>query len=255
MSSYIRRSLIALLLLVVGSASSSAQVASISDSSKARFTLGSTQTMAGFIQLDFTDLNARLAAAGLPIPASGTATIGIGSDLRSGRWMFGAAWQSVIARSASDAAHRTRMSGSLSLFDMGFAVIQRENFSAYHIVGLGATHATVGFKTLGDFSFNDGLDHPERELTVSGTTALVHAAMLVECRFHRESGAEFAMSFRMGVLQSIGHQSWGSAENSVTGGPTGVRGSYLRIALSKPMGSKREAILPILTTIVQTAAQ
>src|SRR4051794_25981969 len=98
MSLYNLRNRIAILLaLVVAPASLSAQVNAIADSSRPTFSLGSTQTMVGSIELEFTDLNARLAAAGLPVPASRSATIGIGSDLRSGRWMFGAAWQSVLA--------------------------------------------------------------------------------------------------------------------------------------------------------------
>jgi hypothetical protein len=77
---------------------------------------------------------------------------------------------------------------------------------------------------------------------MSGTSGLAHASMLIEQRFHQLGGVgEFALTARVGVIGNIGAPSWRSDESQVRGGPAAVRGSYLRIAFSKPLHSRRDA--------------
>jgi hypothetical protein len=223
------------------------------DSARARFSIGSAQTIAGMVHVTSSDLDRRLGAAGLPRAAASAATVGFGADLRAGRLLVGASWQSMLTRNQSDASYRTRLSGDYALFDVGFAALQSDAFSIYPMVGVGATRLSLGVKERGDFTFDDGLDRPGREISMSGTSALMHAGVLVQRQFVRKSGSRFALDVRAGITRSIGSQSWQSDENRVKDGPTGVRGSYVRIGFSKPLRSRRDAALPMAVTVLQTA--
>jgi hypothetical protein len=245
----------ALVAIVTSRAPLAAQSETRSDSSApsaARFSLGTIQTMVGYAQFSFADLDSRFAAAQLPKVASSAASIGLGADVRAGRALFGGGFQTLLTRNQTDAAFRTRMSGSYSLFDVGYALVAARRIAIYPLVGVGATHVSVNVRERGDFSFDDGLQRPARELGMSGTAALVHAGILIEQRFKRPSGTEFALSIRAGLTRSIGTQAWQSDESQVNGGPSGVRGSYLRIGFSRPLASRRDAVLPIAGTVLQT---
>jgi hypothetical protein len=233
----------------------SAQSAARPDSSApsvARFSIGTMQTMIGYAQFSFAGLDSRFAAAHLPKVASSAGTIGIGADVRAGRALFGGGFQSLLTRKQTDAAFRTRMSGSYSLFDLGYALVAAQRIAIYPLVGVGATHISVNVRERGDFSFDDGLHSPGRELGMSGAAALFHVGVLIEQRFKRPNGSEFAISIRAGLTRSVGTQAWQSDESRVDGGPSGVRGSYLRIGLSRPLSSRRDAVLPIAGTALQT---
>jgi hypothetical protein len=245
----------ALAAIIATHSSVAAQSETRTDSSTtsiARFSVGTMQTMVGYAQFSFADLDSRFAAANLPRVASSAASIGIGADVRAGRALFGAGFQSLLTRNQTDAAFRTRMSGSYSLFDIGYALVTAPRIAIYPLVGIGATHVSVNVRERGDFSFDDGLHSPARELGMSGTAALVHTGILIEQRFTRPNGAEFALSIRAGLTRSIGRQTWQSDESRVNGGPSGVRGSYLRVGFSRPLTSRRDAVLPIAGTVLQT---
>ena len=72
-------------------------------------------------------------------------------------------------------------------------------------------------------------------------------------RFVRRRGTQYALSVRAGITRSMGAQSWQSDESHVRDGPSGIRGSYVRIGFSKPLQSRRDAALPIGATVLQTA--
>ena len=257
--SVLRRALAAAAMISAAIMAAHAPVAAQSEtrtdsaaSSVARFSVGTMQTMVGYAQFSFADLDSRFSAAHLPKVASSAGSIGIGADVRAGRALFGGGFQSLLTRSQTDAAFRTRMSGSYSLFDVGYALVAARRIAIYPLIGVGATHVSVNVRERGDFTFDDGLHSPARELGMSGTAALVHAGILIEQRFRRPNGAEFALSIRAGLTQSVGTQAWQSDESRVDGGPSGVRGSYLRIGLSRPLASRRDAVLPIAGTVLQT---
>jgi hypothetical protein len=244
----ITRSLGLALTLVLSSAMS-AQTPK--DSVKPRFSVGSTHTIVGYTRFSLPDLDARMAAAGLPRIASSALTVGIGADIRRGRALAGAAFQSMVTRDHKDEAYRTRLSGNYSLFDLGYAVVRSRSTSIYPIIGIGTTHMSINVKSRGDFSFDDGLDSPTREVGMTGVTALGHVGMLVERRFARGE-SEMAMTLRVGAMRSLGSQSWMAEESRIDGGPKTIRGTYARLGFSKPIRTRRDAALPIAGTVVQS---
>ena len=221
------------------------------DSIKPRFSVGSNQTIVGYARFSFPDLDARVAAAGLPRVANSAVTIGIGGDIRRGHALAGAAFQSMISRDHKDGAYRTRMSGSYSLFDIGYAILRSRSTFIYPIAGIGVTHMSVNVKSRGDFSFDDGLSNPAREISMSGLAPLGHFGVLVERRFTRGE-SEFAVALRIGEMRTLGSQSWTSEESRIDSGPKGIRGTYARLSFSKPIRARRDAALPIAGTVVQT---
>jgi hypothetical protein len=162
------------------------------DSLVPRFTIGATHTIAGAIRFSSGALDSRMAAAGLPLLASSAPTAGLGADIRTGRLMLGGGFQVIIGRDNKDSQHRSRVSGSYTLLDVGLAALRTSAWSAYPIVGVGATSLKINVKETASFSFDDGLARPGRELGMSGTSALVHAGMVVERRFHMKD-SEYAL--------------------------------------------------------------
>ena len=221
------------------------------DSIKPRFSVGSTQTMVGYTRFSLPDLDARIAGAGLPRVASSAMTVGIGADVRRGRALAGAAFQSMVTRDNKDASYRTRLGGNYSLFDFGYAVVRSASTSIYPIAGVGTTHMSVNVRARGDFSFDDGLENPTREISMSGVAALGHFGLLVERRFARGE-SEMAMALRVGAMRTLGSQSWTAEDSRIDGGPKTMRATYARLSFSRPIRSRRDAALPIAGAVVQS---
>jgi hypothetical protein len=123
----------------------------------------------------------------------------------------------------------------------------------YSLLGVGAAHLSLNIKELGDISFDDALQSPS-EMGLSGTAALMHTGLLVERTFDRK-GSQLALALRVGIAKSVGDQRWDSDENRVSNGPVGMRGSYMRLALSRPIGRRRDSVLPMAATLVQALAR
>jgi hypothetical protein len=247
-----RTSLGVLIVLLAVARVAPAQRKSAADTVTPRFTIGSTQVVAGYARFDFADLDARIAAAGLPSVARSAATVGIGTDIRSGRLLLGIGFQSLITRDHRDAAYRMRLAGRYTLLDAGIAALQTSGWSVYPLAGLGLTSLQVSVRERGDFTFDEALERPSRELGMSGLGALAHAGLLIERRFHRRD-AEYAIALRAGVTRSFGSQAWTSDANRVAGGPSGLRGSYVRLAFSRPLRARRDAMATALGTVAQAA--
>jgi hypothetical protein len=239
--------LLAFSIVPVAAAQKKSQAA---DTVAARFTTGSTQMIAGYTRFEFADLDARLAAANLPHAAHGGASIGLSTDIRKGPLMFGVGFQQLITQDHSDAAYRTRMSGSYALLDVGVAMLNARGWAIYPVAGLGTSQLSVNVREKGSFTFDEGLSRPSRELGMSGLGALTHAGLLVERRLRRGE-SEFAISVRAGITRSLGSQAWSSDASTVQGGPSGVRATYARIAFSKPLRHRRDALVPTIGTVAQ----
>lgn len=238
------------LLTTVAAHAADAQKKSPADTVTPRFTTGSTQMVAGYVKFDFADLDARMAAAGLPRAASGAATLGIGTDVRSGPYMVGIGFQSLISQDHSDDSYRTRLAGLYTLVDFGFALANTKGWSVYPIVGLGASSITVNVRERGSFTFDEGLQRPTREVGMSGLGALAHGGILIERRLQRGE-SEFALGLRAGMTRGFGSQAWTSDANKVDGGPSGLRGYYARLVFSRPLRHRRDALMPAAGTVAQ----
>jgi hypothetical protein len=231
-------------LLLAALLPSAARAQAPTDSIKPRFTFGSSQITLGYTRFSFPELDAKFAAAGLPGVAKSALTAGIAADIRRGRGLFGAGYQSLVTRDHSDATYRTRTSGSYSLVDFGWAVARAGGVSIYPIVGVGLSRLSVSVRERGDFAFEDGLAAPLRAIEMSGTAALAHTGLIIEQRLRRRE-AEYAISLRVGMTRTVGSQLWMSDESRVNGGPNNVRATYARLSFSRPIRSRRDAVMPI----------
>src|SRR3954471_4591811 len=114
------KKILAAFLMIVGTAASSAaQARSAVDTVTPRFTIGSTQIGVGYVKFDFADLDARMAAAGLPRAASAAVTLGLNSDIRYGSFLYGFGFQSLITQQHSDGSYKTSLSGRYTMLDVG----------------------------------------------------------------------------------------------------------------------------------------
>jgi hypothetical protein len=240
----------ALIASAIMSRLAEAQKKSAADTVTPRFTTGSTHLIAGFARFELADLDARVAAAGLPNVARSAATVGLGTDVRAGRMVFGASFQSLITQDHRNAAYRTRLGGSFTLFDVGATMLNRGGWAVTPLAGLGLTSLNVSLREIGDFTFDEALARPSRELGMSGLGGVTHVGLLVERRFHR-GDAEYALAVRGGMTRSLGSQAWTSDANKVDAGPSGMRGSYLRVMFSRPMRARRDAVLPTAGFVAQ----
>lgn len=245
----------ALLVAMFGATAPAARCQSKSgnDSIPARFTIGATHAVAGMTNFEFPELDARIAAAGLPAVAHQTASLGIGSDIRLRRLLLGAGFQTLVTRDQLNDAYRTRLAGSYAMLDLGIIAIDVKRWSVTPFAGIGAAHISVNVRERGDFTFDEALARPARELGMSGLTAITHAGLQLTRRFSIDRG-DFAIAVRGGVLRSVGSQAWTSDANRVEGGPAGLRGSYVRLMFSRPIRTRRDALVPAAGAVLQTVA-
>jgi hypothetical protein len=246
----LKKIVVAFALLASGEAL--AQKKATNDTTTARFTIGSTQVGAGYIKFDFADLDTRMTAAGLPRAASAAVTLGLNSDIRYGSMLLGIGFQTLVTQQHSDATYKTSLSGRYTMVDIGVAAVNTKRWSVYPIAGLGATSMSVYVREQGEFTFDEGLARPSRQLGMSGLGALGHAGLLVERRLYRDE-AEYAIALRAGMTRGFGSQAWMSDMGKVSGGPSGLRGAYVRLALSRPMRHRRDAIGTGIGTLAQVA--
>jgi hypothetical protein len=87
---------------------------------------------------------------------------------------------------------------------------------------------------------------------MSGLGALGHGGLLIE-RVLRRGNNEYAIALRAGVTRGFGSQAWISDMGKVSGGPTGLHSSYVRLAFSRPMRHRRDAISTGVGTLAQVA--
>jgi hypothetical protein len=214
------------------------------DSLTPRFTLGSTQLSAGYIRFAIPGLDAKLAAAGFPRVSQAAFTFGLGADIRRGRALLGGGYQSLVTRDHRDATYRTRMTGSYSLVDVGYAIVRAGGLAVYPVVGVGVSRHALSIRERGDRPFDDALSTPLRQVGMSATAALGHAGLVVERRVRRKD-ADVALSLRVGVTRTLGSQQWMADEARVGDGPRRVRATYARIAFSRPLRRRRDAAMPI----------
>jgi hypothetical protein len=245
----LKRTLVALTFMG-GSREALAQQKAVLDTVTPRFTVGSTQIGVGYIKFDFADLDSRMAIAGLPRAASAALTVGVSTDIRYGALLLGFGFHSLISQQHSDASYKTSLAGRYTLADIGFAAVRTRGWSIYPIAGLGATAMSVYVREQGEFTFDEGLARPSRQLGMSGLGALAHGGLLIERRMHRGE-SEFALALRAGVTRGFGSQSWMSDMGKVNGGPTGLRSSYVRLAFSRPMRHRRDAVGTGVGTLAQ----
>ncbi len=250
------RSTLFIAAIAVGgyASSATAQQHPPQDSIAPRFSIGATHAIAGYIRLSFPSLDSRIAAAGLPRVGGAIIGVGAGTDIRMRRLLLGGGFQTLLPRTRDELALRSRLSGSHVLADVGYAVVRPDTWSVYPIGGLGVTHLSLDVRERGDFDFDDGLGRPTRELLLSGTAALLHTGMVIEHRFHIGT-REFAMNVRGGMTQSIGRQRWLSHGSTVNNGPSGIRGSYLRVEFSKPIRRWTDGALQLGATAVRALVQ
>ena len=227
-----------------------AQVKQAPDTVTPRFTTGSTQIGVGYIKFDFAELDRRMAAAGLPRAASAAVTLGLNSDIRYGSFLLGFGFQSLITQQHSDDSYRTSLAGRYTMADIGFAVVNTKAWSIYPIAGLGATSMSVYVREQGEFTFDEGLARPSRQLSMSGLGALGHGGILIERRLRRRD-ADYAIALRAGVTRGFGSQAWMSDAGRAAGGPSGIQSSYVRLAFSRPMRHRRDAIGTGVGTLAQ----
>lgn len=237
-------------LALIASREALAQDKPATDTITPRFTTGSTQIGVGYVKFDFADLDARMAAAGLPRAASAAVTVGLNSDIRYGSLLLGLGFQSLITQRHSDAAYRTSLAGRYTMADVGFAVVNSKSWSIYPVAGVGATAMSVYVREQGDFTFDEGLARPSRQLGMSGLGALGHGGILIERRLHR-GDAEYAIALRAGMTRGFGSQAWTSDMGKANGGPSGLRSSYVRLAFSRPLRHRRDAISTGVGTVAQ----
>jgi hypothetical protein len=230
------------------------QTKATGDSLTPRFSIGSTQMITGFVRFRFPELDSRIAAAGLPRVGGSAAGFGLGTDLRMRRLLIGGGFQTLLPRAQSDELYRSRMSGSHTLADLGYALVNNSAWSVYPLGGVGVTHLSLSLSERGEFTFDEGLRRPARKMSLSGTAALLHAGLVIEHRFRR-GDREYAMSLRGGITRSVGRPLWLSEGSTVDDGPSGIRSSYLRVSFSRPIRRRTDGILQLAATALQAVVR
>lgn len=207
-----------------------AQNASAPDSAKGPSVVVAPRLVVGYTDFNLDDLNSRLSAAGLPLVPTRGAALGLGADVRMGRMLLGAGWQSMIGRTSRTEPYETMFTGGVATLSAGVVMLNTGSVIAYPIVGLGGRFLTVSVREREDFSFDDGLSQPRRAVDLTGASLLYDLGAGAEWRVSR--AWPISMTLRGGVLRNIGAEHWFAESGEVHGGPREARGMYVQLGVS-----------------------
>ncbi len=221
------------------------------DSTRAKPIVGAAQTSVGYAWLGAAGLNAQLRGAGLATMSTGAATVGISADMRFRHFLVAGGWQSIVPATVSNSSYRTRVTGDIASLDVGAFVLRGSRGALFVLAGAGARNLGIRVERRGPVSFDDALLNPGRGMDLTGTSLLTHAGVGGEWR--PLSRFEATLSVRAGLVRGASPQEWMGAFDDVAGGPDNVRGSYVSIGLSSPLRSRRNAVLPMVGTLLRMA--
>ncbi len=201
-------------------------------------TAGHFYLLSGLGFFDQDGLNRRLAATGYDQLDDPSITIGLGGEMRFGRWIFGGQWHSLrnLDTEANADDFRADISGRYWVVSSGFSVIKWRGLSVQPMVGLGRGTMHFAVTSESGAAFDSILDQPVREVRLTQHGLLLDAALGVDYRFIiRESEKRrsyVVVGFRGGYLFTPYSGRWQTRGAEVTDGPDiGLNGVVLNLNL------------------------
>ena len=208
----------------------------------AQWTTGATYFHVGAASLGLDRLNADLLRNGRPTFSNNVVTLGISTQARTGRLLYGASIEQGLPRRALENDWVTKLAAGGASLDAGLAIIETSNSLIYSTVSLGMRSTSLHFERRGGFTYSEGLQDPARGLDLSSRTGLVVFGVTGERHFDTHRVGMFTLAVQAGIARPLGAPSTFAGENHVEETPGQTSGRYIRLAFGKPLAARGSAL-------------
>lgn len=220
-----------------------------------RWTIGAIGVQLGAAHLGLGELNGTLTANGRPAFSTDIATFGLAASARFGRIALGGSSESALPQRASAAGWVNRISFGSATLDAGYVVLDGARFVVQPQLSLGVRYSSMRLEQRGDLAYEDGVRDPARSLDMTTMHAMAGVGIAAELRLSTRTTGAFAIGIRAGITRPLGSPAAWSGERAVTGAPRESDGRYLRLAVSRPIGRRREIVSTLSTAMFSLLAQ
>lgn len=206
------------------------------------WSVGGAYLRFGTTRLGVGALNDVLTRNGRPAFAEAASMAGFSAHARFGRLMLGATGETSLPHRRVAGGWFSQLSAGLATFDAGVAVYQSHGTLVAPMASIGVRRTGLRLEQQGEFTYDDGVAHPARGVTLSSRSGVTQAGLLLEQRFRAPRVGQLAVSAQVGVSAPFGGASTFAGENRVGQSPTLQSGGYARIAIGKPIARRGEAL-------------
>jgi len=223
---------------------------------KPSWSTGAAYLRFGTTQLGLGALNDILTRNGRPSFTDGARMIGVSAHARIGRrLLLGATGETSIGRRRVDNGWMTQLSAGVATFDAGVALYERSTTMIAATGSLGTRRTGLRLEAQGDFSYDEGVSNPARGVTLSSRSGVAQGGLLMEQRLRAPKIGALSLSAQVGVSVPFGGASTFAGESRVAGTPTQQSGTYLRIAIGKPLRQRGEALNAVWAALLSMIAR
>lgn len=220
-----------------------------------RWSVGAIGVQFGAAHLGLGDLNRTLTAHGRPAFSTDIATFGLAASARFGRFAIGGSSESALPQRTSAAGWVNRISFGSATVDAGFIVVDGARLVVQPQLSLGVRYSSMRLEQRGDLAYEDGVRDPARSLDMTTMRAMGGVGIAAELRLATRATGPFAIGLRAGLTRPFGAPAAWSGERAVTGAPGEADGRYLRVAVSRPIGRRRDIVSTLSTAMFSLLAQ
>lgn len=219
------------------------------------WSIGSAGLRFGTTQLGLDGLNAVLTRNGRPSFTNGASMMGVSAYARRGRLLLGATGETSLPNKHVDNGWMTQLSAGIATLDAGFAVYERGATMIATTASLGIRRTGLRFESRGDFSYDEGVSNPARGVMLSSRSGVAQGGVVVEQRLRAPRIGALAVSAQFGISAPFGGASTFAGESRVMGTPTPQSGTYVRIAMGKPLRQRGEALNAVWAALLSMVAR
>lgn len=182
---------------------------------------------AGMQGTDVDELNALLAAEGLPTFDDRHVTLGVGLDRQSGPWLLGAEATMLLAEEEAGGGFERSIDGRYGVIETGYVVPLGGGLRVYPLAGVGLSDVDFTTSQEGSVAFDELLEGPGPGSEVSTGGVILQPGLGADL----VSGG-VTLGVRGGWVFSPGEAEWEAADVTVEGGPdVGMEGFFLRASV------------------------
>lgn len=243
------------LLLAVTVAQTSVAQSVETSKDTARWNIGATQLRTGSMHLGLDRLNESLAASSRPTFANTVPTFGISTYARRGRLIGGASIDQSLPHRGTDATWTTKLTVSTATLDGGYVLFDGSSVMISTNVSIGIHRTSLHFERRGDFTYGDGLNDPARGVDLMSRNGTAQVGLNIERHFDIGRLGKLALSGQGGLTRPFGGSLTFAGENRVHGTPRQTPGSYVRVAIARPIASGARALNMLSGALLSTVVR
>lgn len=205
----------------------------------------------GLQSLEVADLNAALAANGLPQVDDLIWSTGLSTELRFARWSFSFAGSAILGPTSEDGSWRSQVRGSALMLGIGYAIVDGAKLRVAPTAGVGLSRIGVRLQQVRGGTVDSVLADPQRGVDLDGQSPQWHVGLGADYRVGRLMGQKLSVAVRGGYSRTFGGTSWRADDNDLDNGPRATYGGpYLRAGVTMGMPNRTEAAIPALISVI-----